>query len=87
MNQLSAVDARKRNARRAILAFDLVLLLFPPVYWLAGAADSVASLWYFLGGNLLAVLSLFALWALREEDADDAADVRTDSRLDTEEAR
>ena len=66
MSENSAIEARKRAARRAILVFDLVLLLFPPIYWAAGSGDNTLSLWYFIGGNLIVTLSLFALWALRE---------------------
>ena len=68
MSEITTVEARKRTARRAILIFDLVLLLFPPIYWAAGSGDTTLSLWYFIGGNLLVTLSLFVLWALRERD-------------------
>lgn len=71
MSANSSLEVRKRTARRAILTFDLLLLLLPPIYWAAGAGDNVLSLWYFLGGNLIVTLSLFVLWALRERDEEE----------------
>lgn len=62
---------RRRNARRLIFGADLVLALFPPLYWLFDSG--VASLAYVLASNTLIAISLFALWALRDRDEEAAS--------------
>jgi hypothetical protein len=66
MSNAVAADYRRRSARRLIFVADLVLLLFPPIYWLFSSGPG--SLWYFLTANLLVALSLFGLWALNDRD-------------------
>ncbi|WP_120522396.1 hypothetical protein [Arthrobacter celericrescens] len=51
---------RRARLRRAIFAFDVLILLAPPMHWFFSGGQS--AFWYFLASNALVTLSLFALW-------------------------
>ncbi|WP_028924081.1 hypothetical protein [Pseudonocardia acaciae] len=51
---------RRRPLVWAVLVFDLLLVLSPPVHWWVGSQAGPAwSLGYFLGGGVLVVLSVW----------------------------
>lgn len=58
----------KRIVFGALFTVDALLVLFPPVYWRAGAPDMQRpvpfSLVYFFGTGLLIVLSVLALYGV-----------------------
>ncbi|MEV7607705.1 hypothetical protein AB0N65_19915 [Paenarthrobacter sp. NPDC089322] len=68
MSQAVSPSVRRSNIRRAIFAFDLVILLAPPIHWFFSSGSGVMSVWYFLGSNALVTLSLFALWMTGSKD-------------------
>ncbi|HKT56900.1 MAG TPA: hypothetical protein VJR25_09015 [Microbacterium sp.] len=69
MSHPALAPTTRGRARVVILVVDFVLVLFPPLQW--AIAPGPASLWYYLGANALVVVSLFALWGLRDRtDAD-----------------
>ena len=69
MSHPAPAPTKRGRARVVILVVDFVLVLFPPLQW--AIAPGPASLWYYLGANALVVVSLFALWGLRDRtDAD-----------------
>lgn len=64
MSHPAPAPTTRGRARVVILVVDFVLVLFPPLQW--AIAPGPASLWYYLGANALVVVSLFALWGLRD---------------------
>ncbi|MFC8039865.1 hypothetical protein ACFUOZ_10975 [Paenarthrobacter sp. NPDC057355] len=70
MSLVVSASDRRRYIRRAIFAFDLLILLAPPIHWFFGNGGAM-SVWYFLGANALVTLSLFALWMTSNKEEED----------------
>ena len=53
---------------RLLIAFDVVIVLFPPLHWAVGSPGSYASLAYFVVTSVLLLVSLLAIYALSRAD-------------------
>lgn len=70
-----AVPSRRRILFPALLAVDVAVTLFPPLYWAAGSGDHAwSALLYVIGGSGVVLASILAMYAVdRTRAADEEA--------------
>ncbi|GAS91669.1 hypothetical protein [Mycolicibacterium brisbanense] len=64
MNVRNSSRTRSRWWQTAILVFDFLVLLAPPLHWYFGNGKAVTAVGYFLVANLVVVASLFVMYRL-----------------------
>ena len=68
MNPSPALRNRSRIAA-AVLVLNALLMLFPPLYWAASGHGPAFAIAYVVGTPIVALISLFVLFATQREEA------------------
>lgn len=62
---------RRTKWLASLVAADAILLLFPPIHWVAGSHGAGASIGYFVGSSLAVMGSLFVMVRLDDDKTGD----------------
>jgi hypothetical protein len=69
----SAPRTDRRQLTAFIVLIDILIALFPPLYWWAGNGQAVPALTYFIGGGAFITASLFVLSSMDDSLMNDRA--------------